>query len=133
MEKYEPEQGMMLARTEKKSAPMNVKASKYYVVLESQEQYFRSKNPDEGTGITDLPAGLTWKSRNLHAMRSTSGTGSSTLCSSKRVPIASATSKLNRQTLAHEVRTVEGYRDHKLEMRHSSGGTTHQEPHHAHP
>jgi hypothetical protein len=59
-------------------------------------------------GITDLPAGLTWKSRDLHAVRCTSGTRSSTFISSKSIAIASSTSELNGQALAHEVRTVKG-------------------------
>jgi hypothetical protein len=61
--------------------------------------------------MTDLPAGLTRKSRNLHAVRSTSGTRSSALVSSKGITIASSTSELNRKTFTHEVRTVEGYGD----------------------
>jgi hypothetical protein len=58
--------------------------------------------------MTDLPAGLTWKSRDLHAVRSTSGTRSSTLISSESIASASSTSELNHQTLAHEGGTVEG-------------------------
>lgn len=62
-------------------------------------------------GITDLPAGLTWKSRDLHAVRCTSGTRSSTFISSESIAIASSTSELNCQALTHEVRTVKGYVD----------------------
>ena len=68
----------------------------------------RSKSPDEGTGITDLPAGFTWKSRYLHTMRSASGSRSSTLSVGKSITIASATSKLNSEAFAHEVRPMEG-------------------------
>jgi len=55
-----------------------------------------------------LPAGLTWKSRYLHAMRSTSWTWSIALCIGEGITGARTTSKLNGQALTHEVRAMEG-------------------------
>lgn len=71
----------------------------------------RSKNPDEGRGFTDLPTGLSWKASDLHAVRGTSRTGSSTLGSGKCIPVACTTSELNSQAFTHEIGTMESCED----------------------
>lgn len=74
---------------------------------ESTEQVLRSKHPGEGTGVTDLPTGLTWKSRYLHAVRSTPGARGGAFAG-RKLSSASATGELNCQALAHEVGSMEG-------------------------
>ena len=62
-------------------------------------------------GETDLPAGFTWESRDLHAMWGTSRTRSRTLSGGKGITVASTARKLNGQTLSHEVGAVECWYD----------------------
>ena len=83
-------------------------------------------------GVTDLPAGLSWKARDLHAMRGTSGTRGSTLLLSKRIAWTGTTSKLDSEAFTHEVGTVEGcwiVRAGRPEKRVNA----HQEPRPGHP
>lgn len=68
-----------------------------------------AKSPEEGTGVTDLPASLSGKARDLHAVGSASGTRSGECGAVEYIAAASTASKLNSQAFAHEIRSVEGY------------------------
>ena len=59
-------------------------------------------------GVTDLPAGFSWKARDLHTMNSASWTRGSAFLGSKGITLTSTAGELDGQTFAHEVGTVEG-------------------------
>jgi len=83
-------------------------------------------------GVTDLPAGLSGKARDLHAMRGTSRTRGSTFLLSKCIARTSTTSELDCETFTHEVGTVEGcYRVNAVLL--NIMVLAYQEPHRVHP
>jgi hypothetical protein len=63
----------------------------------------------EESRVTDLPTGIAWKSRDLHAVSSAAGSGSGALARGAKVAsfaVTGATSELDGKALAHEVGSI---------------------------